>query len=39
MTLKNTKKIIGSYLEKVKVFQETDQEIQEITREFQKKRI
>ena len=37
MTLKKTKKIIGSYLEKVKVSPETDPEIQEITREFQKK--
>ena len=37
MTLKKTKKIIGSYLEKVKGSPETDPEIQEITREFQKK--
>ena len=37
MTLKNTKEIIGYYLEKVKVSPETDPEIQEITREFQKK--
>ena len=37
MTLKKTKEIIGSYLEKVKVFPETDPKIQEITREFQKK--
>ena len=37
MTLKNTKEIIGSYLEKVKFSPETDPEIQEITREFQKK--
>ena len=37
MTLKKTKEIIGSYLEKVKVSPETDPEIQEITREFQKK--
>ena len=28
MTLKKTKEIIGSYLEKVKVFPETDPEIQ-----------
>ncbi len=34
MTLKKTKKIIGSYLEKVKVSPETDPEIQEITRVF-----
>ena len=39
MTLKKTKEIIGSYLEKVKVSPETDSEIQEITRKFQKKRI
>ena len=39
ITLKKTKEIIGSYLEKVKVSPETDPEIQEITREFQKKRI
>ena len=39
MTLKKTKEISGSYLEKVKVSPETDPEIQEITREFQKKRI
>ena len=32
MTLKKTKEIIGSYLEKVKVSPETDPEIQEITR-------
>ena len=37
MTLKKTKEIIGSYLEKVKVSPETDPEIQEITRIFQKK--
>ena len=37
MTLKKTKEIIGSYLEKVKVSPETDPEIQEITREFKKK--
>jgi transposase len=37
MTLKKTKEIIGSYLEKVKVSPETDPEIKEITREFQKK--
>ena len=37
MTLKKTKEIIGSYLEKVKVSPETDPEIQEITRKFQKK--
>ena len=37
MTLKKTKEIIGYYLEKVKVSPETDPEIQEITREFQKK--
>ena len=37
MTLKKTKEIIGSYLEKVKVSPETDPNIQEITREFQKK--
>ena len=37
MTLKKTKEIIGSYLEKVKVSPETDPEIQEITRVFQKK--
>ena len=37
MTLKKTKEIIGSYLEKVKVSPETDPKIQEITREFQKK--
>ena len=37
MTLKKTKEIIGSYLEKVKFFPETDPKIQEITREFQKK--
>jgi transposase len=37
MTLKKTKEIIGSYLEKVKVSPETDPEIQKITREFQKK--
>ena len=37
LTLKKTKEIIGSYLEKVKVSPETDPEIQEITREFQKK--
>ena len=37
MTLKKTKEIIGSYLEKVKVSPETDPEIQGITREFQKK--
>ena len=39
MTLKKTKEIIGSCLEKVKVSPETDPEIQEITRIFQKKRI
>ena len=37
MTLKKTKEIIGSYLEKVKVSPETDPEIQEMTREFQNK--
>jgi transposase len=37
MTLKKTKETIGSYLEKVKVSQETDPKIQEMTREFQKK--
>ena len=37
MTLKKTKEIIGSYLEKVKVSPETDPKIQELTREFQKK--
>ena len=37
MTLKKTKEIIGSYLEKVKVSPETDPKIQEITREFKKK--
>ena len=37
MTLKKTKEIIGSYLEKVKFSPETDPEIQEITREFKKK--
>ena len=37
MTWKKTKEIIGSYLEKVKFSPETDPEIQEITREFQKK--
>ena len=37
MTLKKTKEIIGSYLEKVKVSPKTDPKIQEITREFQKK--
>ena len=37
MTLKKTKEIIGYYLEKVKVSPETDPEIQEITRKFQKK--
>ena len=37
MTLKKSKEIIGSYLKKVKVSPETDPEIQEITREFQKK--
>ena len=37
LTLKKTKEIIGSYLEKVKVSPETDPEIQETTREFQKK--
>ena len=37
MTLKKAKEIIGSYLEKVKVSPETDPEIQEITRAFQKK--
>ena len=37
MTLKKTKEIIGSYLEKVKVSPETYPEIQEMTREFQKK--
>ena len=39
MTLKNTKEIIEYCLEKVKVSPETDPKIQEITREFQKKRI
>ena len=37
MTLKKTKEIIGSYLEKVKVSPETDPKIQELTRKFQKK--
>ena len=37
MTLKKTKEIIGSYLGKIKVSPEIDPEIQEITREFQKK--
>jgi hypothetical protein len=37
MTLKNAKEIIELDLEKVKVFPETDPEIQEITRVFQKK--
>jgi transposase len=37
MTLKKTKEIIGSYLKKVKVSQEKNPKIQEITREFQKK--
>ena len=37
MTLKKTKEIIGYYLEKVKLSPETDPEIQEITRNFQKK--
>jgi transposase len=37
MTLKKTKEIIGSYLEKVKVSPETDPKIQELTREFQNK--
>ena len=37
MTWKKTKEIIVYYLEKVKVSPETDPEIQEITREFQKK--
>jgi hypothetical protein len=37
MTLKKPKKIIGYYLEKVKVSPETDPEIQEITRELKKK--
>ena len=37
MTLKKTKEIIGSDLEKVKVSPETDPEIQEITRVFQQK--
>ena len=37
MTLKKTKEIIVYYLEKVKFSPETDPEIQEITREFQKK--
>ena len=37
MTLKKTKEIIVYYLEKVKVFPETDPKIQEITRVFQKK--
>ena len=37
MTLKKTKEIIGSYLEKVKVSPEKDPKIQEITRKFQKK--
>ncbi len=37
MTLKKSKEIIGYYLEKVKVFPETDPKIQEITKEFQKK--
>ncbi|MDE5115716.1 MAG: hypothetical protein O4860_00050 [Trichodesmium sp. St2_bin2_1] len=39
MTLKKTKEIIGYYLEKVKFSPEIDPEIQEITREFQKKDI
>ena len=37
MTLKKTKEIIGSYLEKVKVSPETDPKIQEMTKELQKK--
>ena len=37
MTLKKSKEIIGYYLEKVKVFPETDPKIQEITKEFKKK--
>jgi hypothetical protein len=37
MTLKKSQEIIGYYLEKVKVFPETDPKIQEITKEFQKK--
>jgi transposase len=36
MTLKKTKEIIGSYLEKVKVSPETDPEIQEITKYLDK---
>ena len=39
ITLKKAKEIIESYLEKVKFSPETDPEIQEITREFQKKDI
>ena len=39
MTLKKAKEIIELDLEKVKVCPETDPEIQEITRVFQKKRI
>jgi hypothetical protein len=39
MTLKKTKEITGYYREKVKFSLETYREIQEITREFQKKRI
>ncbi|MCL2936978.1 MAG: hypothetical protein MGU50_10560 [Trichodesmium sp. MAG_R02] len=39
ITLKKAREIIESYLEKVKVSPETDPEIQEITREFQKKDI
>ena len=39
MTLKKTKEIISSYLEKVKFSPETDPEIQETTRDFKKKDI
>ena len=39
MTLKKTKEMIGTYLKKVEVSPGTDPKIQEITREFQKKRI
>ena len=37
MTLKKTREIIGSYLEKVKVSPETDPKIQEMTKKLQKK--
>ena len=39
MTLKKNKEMIGTYLKKVEVSPGTDPKIQEITREFQKKRI